>query len=66
MGMLMLMTMMIMIWKTNFSSSCNIVDHSLKLVEALVLKRYWYPKKWVMRNNGRGLESKENCFEGDF
>ena len=62
MGMLMLMTMMIMIWKTNFSSSCNIVDHSLKLVEALVLKRYWYRKKWFLRNNGRGFERERNLF----
>ena len=36
------------------------------IVEALVLKRYCNRKKWFLRNNGRGFESKENCLEGEF
>ena len=40
----------------------NIVEHSLTLVEALVLKRYWYRKKWLLRNSGIGFESRENMF----
>ena len=44
----------------------NAVEHSLTLVEALVFKRYWYRKKWFLRNNERGFEGRENCFEADF
>ena len=49
----MLMVMMMMV---------NIVEHALTLVEALVLKRYWYRKKWLVRNNGISFESRENMF----
>ena len=42
-------------------------DDDGNIVEALVLlKRYCNRKKWFLRNNGRGFESKENCVEGEF
>ena len=44
----------------------NAVEHSLTLVEALGSKRYWYRKKYFLRINERGFESRENCFEADF
>ena len=44
----------------------NAVKHSLTLVEVLVFKCYWYRKKWFLRNNERGFEGRENCFEADF
>ena len=69
MMMMIMIIMMMVIWQINFFLAifiCNIVDHSLTSVEAIVLKRHWYRKKWLLRHNGRGFESKENSFEGDF
>ena len=41
-------------------------DDDGNIVEVLVLKRYCNRKKWFLRNNERGFESKENCFEREF